>query len=351
MTFPASTGPMASAIRAFDWSSTSLGPIDGWPPELRVAVNLMLDSGFPKAIVWGADLVTLFNDAFRPILGKKRDPLGKSFAEIWAEAWDTVGPIAARAFAGQSTFIEDFPLEIERGNGMEQAWFTFSYSPIRGADGTVLGMMDTVVETTRAVNARETELMLRREMAHRVRNTLSVANVIAKSSLRHAASLEQAATAISNRFRALARAQKMGTEAEVAAKVGDVLRSVLAAYAEETSRIHMSGPDVYLDTPQVTAVSLVAYELATNAAKYGALATAEGEVTIEWSVDAERNFTFCWQERTPGVTSAPVHTGFGTQLATMFAPAYFAGEGEMHFLPQGARYVLRGKLNGIGAKG
>ena len=97
----------------------------------------MLDAPFAMALTWGPDLITIYNDAFRPILGDKPEALGRSFREVWAEAWDTIGPIAERALAGEATFIEDFPLIVERGGAPEQAWFTFSYSPVRSADGRV----------------------------------------------------------------------------------------------------------------------------------------------------------------------------------------------------------------------
>ena len=144
---------MARAIRDYDWSRTPLGPIDRWPDTLKTTVALMLGSRFPQAVVWGEHLVTLYNDAFGPILGGKPDTLGRPFSEIWSEAWSEIAPIARRAFAGEATFIEDFPLIVRRGGGPEQAYFTFCYSPIRDERGNIVGMLDTVMETTSAFTA------------------------------------------------------------------------------------------------------------------------------------------------------------------------------------------------------
>ncbi|WP_380871815.1 PAS domain-containing protein [Sphingomonas sp. DBB INV C78] len=154
-TWPFDASEMAGRVRDFDWTRTPLGAIPGWSPELKMAVSTILASAFPSALVWGPDLVTIYNDGFRPILGAKPDALGRSFAEIWQEAWAEIGPIARRAMAGESTFIADYPLAIDRSDQREQAYFTFSYSPVRDANGTVLGFIDTVLETTDAVNARE----------------------------------------------------------------------------------------------------------------------------------------------------------------------------------------------------
>jgi len=70
---------------------------------------------------------------------------------VWQEAWADIAMMANRAMAGEAVYIEDFPLTIDRNGGPERAYFTFCYSPIRGHDGEVLGMLDTVIETTASV--------------------------------------------------------------------------------------------------------------------------------------------------------------------------------------------------------
>jgi hypothetical protein len=141
----------AKAIAEFDWSRTSLGPIDRWPISLRTVVDMMLASEFPQADVWGPDLITIHNDAFVPILGDKGSAIGRSFRDVWAEAWSQIGAIAERAYAGESTFIENYPLLIDRHGYEEQTYFTFCYSSLKGDDGKIVGMIDTVVETTETV--------------------------------------------------------------------------------------------------------------------------------------------------------------------------------------------------------
>lgn len=145
---------MGERLRAHDWGVTPLGHPSAWPASLRTAVGMVLNSRFPMAVIWGPGLVTIHNDAFIPILGVKPPALGRSFRDIWSEAWDSIGPIAERAFAGEATFIEDFPLIVDRNGYAEQAYFTFCYSPVRDETGAVAGMIDTVVETTATVQAR-----------------------------------------------------------------------------------------------------------------------------------------------------------------------------------------------------
>jgi hypothetical protein len=144
-------GEMAGQIRRHDWANSPLGPLENWPDVLKTTVSLSLASHFPQAIVWGPQLITLYNDAFVPILGDKPHALGRPFSDIWKEAWHEISPIAEAAYAGQATYIENFALQIERGKGPEQAFFTFCYSPIRDSHGNVVGMIDTVTETTQTV--------------------------------------------------------------------------------------------------------------------------------------------------------------------------------------------------------
>ena len=146
-----SSSDMAERVRQHDWANTPLGPLEHWPDVLKTTVALCFASSFPQAIVWGPQLTTLYNDAFIPILGNKPYALGRPFSEIWSEVWDDISPIANAAFQGHATYIENFPLMIERGAAPEQAYFTFCYSPIRDPQGQVVGLLDTVTETTATV--------------------------------------------------------------------------------------------------------------------------------------------------------------------------------------------------------
>ena len=148
-------GLMAERIRTHDWAATSLGPLEQWPDALKTTVALCLASSFPQAVLWGPQLITLHNDAFTQILGQKPLALGKPFSEVWQEAWADIGMMADRALAGEAVYIQNFPLIIDRNGGPERAYFTFCYSPIRDLAGSVVGMLDTVTETTASVVANQ----------------------------------------------------------------------------------------------------------------------------------------------------------------------------------------------------
>jgi PAS domain S-box-containing protein len=161
-------GLMGERIAAHDWSGTKLGPISGWPPALRTTLGMVLNSRFPTFMCWGPELTSFYNDAYIPILGMKI-ALGRGFREVWSEAWDTVGPIAERAWAGEASYFEDLPVTSERFGYPAQHFYSFSYSPVRDETGRVAGILCTVFETTDKVLAinelRKKEEALRHEVA------------------------------------------------------------------------------------------------------------------------------------------------------------------------------------------
>ena len=141
-------------LGARDWHSSPLGPPESWPPELATAVSMALSSTFPMFVAWGAQQVFLYNDAYIPVLGDKHPAaFGELFHRVWWEIWHDLKPIADRALAGQSAFLEDMPLTMERKGYTEQTYFTFSYSPLHDGEGRVMGMYCTCIETTARVEA------------------------------------------------------------------------------------------------------------------------------------------------------------------------------------------------------
>ena len=145
---------MADRMRAHDWSRSPLGSPETWPASLRTVVELLLDSGFPMFTAWGPELGFLYNDAYANILGAKHpDALGQRFEDVWSEIWSDIVPMVEAAMDGHATYFENLPLVMHRKGYDEQAWFTFSYSPVRDESGTVRGMFCACTETTDAVMA------------------------------------------------------------------------------------------------------------------------------------------------------------------------------------------------------
>jgi hypothetical protein len=131
-------GEMGALIRAKDWSRTSLGPIVSWSHSLRTSVNICLASDLPICIIWGHDLVQIYNDGYRVICGGKHPrSMGQNFAECWREAWPVIGDAHDSALAGDTAFLENQHIFLKRHGYVEECFFTFSFSPIRDESGCV----------------------------------------------------------------------------------------------------------------------------------------------------------------------------------------------------------------------
>src|SRR5918993_3842325 len=134
--------------------STALGPQVDWSPTLSTVVSFCLNSRFPILLMWGPELVMIYNDAYAPLLGERPPAaLGARAAEVWSDIWDDIGGMAAEVFAGRSTYSEDLLLVMSRHGFVEETYFTFSFSPVFEPGGQVAGLLDTVVETTQRVLA------------------------------------------------------------------------------------------------------------------------------------------------------------------------------------------------------
>ncbi len=150
--FPAGGGETGRRIRAHDWSATPLGAREGWSPALRVALQLVLDSPESMYLAWGPELVFLFNDAYRPILGPRLEyAIGATLPALWPDAWEQVRPMAEQALAGGSCRFDDLPVAMARGGTPEETWWSFSFSPVRDEDGLVAGLFCITRETTARV--------------------------------------------------------------------------------------------------------------------------------------------------------------------------------------------------------
>jgi len=160
----AAAGPLRPAYEAVDWAATPLGPVRSWTPVLRAAADLALSTRFPVTLFWGPEHVLVYNAAFAELIADKHPAaLGTPARFVFPEAWGQIGPLMAQVFEqGVSTWTEDAPIPLVRHGALEEAYFTFSYSPVRAPDGTIEGGFDIAFETTReVVGRRRLELLAR----------------------------------------------------------------------------------------------------------------------------------------------------------------------------------------------
>jgi len=149
------TGEMGERVRSFDWSRTPLGPAQDWSPALKMMVSFLLANRFPLLLWWGPEYISIYNDAYRPILGTKHPrSLGQPVRECWSEIFHILKPLIDSPFhGGAATWIEDLDLELRRHDFTEEAHFTVAYSPVpdESAPRGIGGVLATVHETTEKV--------------------------------------------------------------------------------------------------------------------------------------------------------------------------------------------------------
>jgi signal transduction histidine kinase/FixJ family two-component response regulator len=159
--FLAGGGELGRLIRQFDWAGTPLGPPDGWPPSLRMAIRIMLTSRQPIWVGWGRELIYFYNDPYKSIIGGKHPhALGRPTSEVWSEIWSDIGPMLETAMSGdQGTYVEAQLLIMERNGYPEETYYTFSYSPIPDEDavgGIICANSD---DTQRVIGERQLGLL------------------------------------------------------------------------------------------------------------------------------------------------------------------------------------------------
>jgi len=148
-------GEMGKRIAEYDWSATSLGPSESWPQSLVSILTTILECKFAMYLIWGKDFIQFYNDAYIEILGNKHPhSLGIHSKESWSEIWSTIGPLFDQALKGENVIFKDMPLDILSNGIFVQRNFTFCYSPVRDDQNQIIGVLDTVIETTEEVSSK-----------------------------------------------------------------------------------------------------------------------------------------------------------------------------------------------------
>jgi PAS domain S-box-containing protein len=145
---------MQQLIESKNWEETSLGAREQWPSTLSMLLNVMHHSRFPMFLFWGPELISFYNDAFRPSLGidgKHPYILGKPAREAWAEIWDIIKPLLDQALRGEAVWREDLLVPFYRNGKIEDIYWTFSYSAVPDESGKAAGVLVICNETTEKI--------------------------------------------------------------------------------------------------------------------------------------------------------------------------------------------------------
>jgi signal transduction histidine kinase/DNA-binding response OmpR family regulator len=168
-------GEMGARMRAIDWAQTPLGAVESWPQNLQTCVRIVLTSRQPMFVWWGDELINLYNDAYRSIVGGKHpEALGQPASVVWREIWDEAGPRARATMGGiEGTYDEALLLIMERNGYPEETYYTFSYSPVPNERGGTGGLICANTDDTRRILS-ERQFSLLGELGARASTARSV---------------------------------------------------------------------------------------------------------------------------------------------------------------------------------
>jgi PAS domain S-box-containing protein len=295
------------------------------------------------AVLSGPDLVfSLVNRTYQQLIGHRQvigktvlaalpEVRGQGFIELLRGVMRTGEP-----FIGQALSVM---LEREPGAPLEERFLDFIYQPIRSASGVVWGVFVEGSDVTDRVLAERQQKLLVDELNHRVKNTLATVQAIASQTLRTNPEPAAFRQAFEARLIALSATHDLLTAANWrGAQLSDVVQLEFRPFGPE--RYRMQGPPVELPPAEALALGLLFHELATNAAKYGALSGEEGCVEVDWSVEGEcpdRRLELLWAERGGPKVVAPTQRGFGSRLIERSLRAQMGGEAVLEFAETGLR--------------
>jgi len=243
------------------------------------------------------------------------------------------------------------PYEIEyrlrRADGVYR-WVLGRATPIRSDDGEIVRWFGTCTDIEDLKRVVDSKDLLSQELSHRIKNIFAVVSALIALSARQHPEAKGFASAVRTRINALARAHEfVRPHTEVSRPtVGSMtlhafLNDLFKPYAalDGRMRVTVSGDDAAFDDQAATSVALLFHELATNAAKYGALSTEGGDVALSTRNEDDR-FVLVWEEKGgPPVPGEPARIGFGSSLATVSVEGQLGGRLERVWAPEGLRVV------------
>lgn len=263
-------------------------------------------------------------EATLPTVSLEGVPLITSFARSSLTGWTVAAGVSEASLVG--------PL-----------WRNLAITSVIGGLLLLIGLAFAVRMATAIARGEMLHDLLIEELNHRVKNTLAILQSIATQTFRSASKAER--EKFEGRLGALAEAHNLlSQEKWVGSELKDVIGRVLQPYLlNAPERLRMSGPDVPLVPRLAVVLSMIVHEIATNAAKYGALSNDTGKVALDWEVIAENNkqkLRLIWTESGGPVVTTPVQRGFGSRLIERSARDQLGGEATVDFLPRGVVYTV-----------
>ena len=300
--------------------------------------------------IWAIDRdrrTTLVNPRMAELLGTTVDRMIGLPTDAWVFPED-IEDARERIDAAFDGGREEYEARLRRSDGSALHVLVAS-APLRTHDGTIVGAIGGFFDLGERKKAEDRQRMLMREVAHRGKNLLAVVQSIAGRTLDGTRPADQARDAFIGRLQALSRTYASLTdEVFEGAPLDQIVSGELASFG---ARVHVTGPRVMLTAKVSQTMALVLHELATNAAKYGALSAPDGKLEIRWCATGEgsnRRFHFDWREVGGPPATTPTRRGFGSTLLSTVIGGELRCKPDIAYGEEGFRYRLDAPLVLVG---
>jgi two-component sensor histidine kinase len=288
-------------------------------------------------------------------MGKRASPT--LFAEMFRNPEATLQTVSLEGVPLITTFARSsltgwtVAAGIAEGSLVGPLWRKVAITSVIGGLMLLTGLAFAVRMATTIARGEMLHDLLIEELNHRVKNTLAILQAIAAQTFRSASKTERAK--FEGRLGALAEAHNLlSQEKWQGSELQNLVDRVLQPYLlTNPERIRMFGPSVPLTPRLAVVLSMIVHEIATNAAKYGALSNDNGTVALDWEVTEEnskRKLRLIWAEAGGPHVTAPVQRGFGSRLIERSARDQLGGEATVDFLPRGVVYTVTCALEDAG---
>jgi two-component system CheB/CheR fusion protein len=326
--------------------------------DVRGALNMLVDiTESKRAEAVERRLASIVDSSDDAIIGKDLDGIVTSWnhgaEQLFGYAPDEMIGESIMALVPSNRKDEEAEIveRIRRGEHVEHyetvrqskdgsaVWVSLSVSPIRDAQGSIVGASKIARSTTERRRADEHRRVLVEELNHRVRNTLAVVQSIAAQTFHDDLTMEEARPAFVSRLINLSNAHDVLTrENWMGAELIDIATTAIKPHLGGRSRLWIEGPPVRLGPSAALAIGMALHELCTNAAKYGALSTKDGHVEIAWHLDGqdrEKRLHLTWTETGGPPVTAPTRKGFGSKLIERALALELDGKVHLSYEPAG----------------
>lgn len=303
----------------------------------RLLDMFMQAPGFVAVLAGPEHVFEMHNAAYAQLIGH-REIAGKRLVDALPEVADqgfvallddvrrSGVPFEGRAAPVQLQRAKDAPLET--------VYLDFIYQPIRDDEGEVAGIFVQGHDVTDTVVSAQRQKLMIDELNHRVKNTLATVQSIAMQTARSARDPATFAESFQARLMALSHTHNLLTQSHWAgAGLAEILRHETEAHGAH--RVLPNGPTVALEPAAALSLGMIVHELATNAAKYGALSAAEGRVLVDWSLSPDQVLSLSWKEVGGPAPTPPERKGFGSRLIERNVRHDLAGSVEILYAPEG----------------